>query len=523
MLGHPQFVFLVSVAELFVLGAVLLSVIPSAAAATTRRRAAGWGIAKTLGFATAGIALVPVAESLSSSFRAAPPEGFVADFNITPLALVQLVGPYLLQGRAPHENLTEIGFYLGAVPTVLLVYAALRGRAVLRWHVARAAIVLAAVALVLSLGNWGLLYRVQAWLPVVGLFRAPARYVVLVELAGALVAAIAFADLVRRPARPSRRLSAGHLAALLAPAILGLLALGLVPFSAAPLAESWALRAAGPAALGVAGFLVWASTRGARFAPHALLVLAIVDLGAYGASFVARSEPQTIDAFLERYRTPARPGDDRLHWGPPALTMKGFRLAGGYAAMTPDRLLDLGPFAVPLTNIDARLANALRVSGVRWAIGTRLPEPLARARLLSDARQSSDPNHDIGAIDVATTALVDVPVKLDVGPSGSVEVALDAPGEMELFTTAPGRQLLVVSESYHEGWRAEVDGRPSVVHRAYGDYLGCVVGPGRQRVTLRFEPSSLEHGARLSLLALGGTGMWLAVGWLRDRGRSRPA
>ena len=179
--------------------------------------------------------------------------------------------------------------------------------------------------------------------------------------------------------------------------------------------------------------------------------------------------------------------------------------------MTPDRVLDLGPFGEPLGPLDARLANALRVSGVRWAIGTRVPEPLPRARLVADVVVSEDPNRDIGAIDVATTALLDVPVALAAGPAGSVEITRDVPGEIELATNAAGRRLLVVSESHHEGWRGEVDGVPCAVHRAYGDYLACVVGPGRHQVRFHFAPASLRDGAWLSAAAACAAALWLVL------------
>lgn len=198
------------------------------------------------------------------------------------------------------------------------------------------------------------------------------------------------------------------------------------------------------------------------------------------------------------------------------MTVEGFRIAGGYAAMTPDRVLDLGPFGAPL-ELDARLRNALRVSGVRWAIGTSLPEPLPRARLVTTARVSHDPNREIAEVDVATTVLVERDVELDAGEPGAVTLVRDLPGEIELVTQAAGRQLLVLSERHHEGWRAHVDGAPCAVIRAYGDYMACAVPAGRHRVRFDFAPSSLRRGAQLSALSLGLTLLWLLPGLVRSR------
>jgi hypothetical protein len=198
------------------------------------------------------------------------------------------------------------------------------------------------------------------------------------------------------------------------------------------------------------------------------------------------------------------------------LTLEGFRIAGGYAAMTPDRVLDLGPFGRPL-RLDARLRNALRVSDVRWAIGTSLPRPLPRARLVTAALVSHDPNREIGEVDVATTALVEMAVELDSGEPGEVTWVRDVPGEIELVTQAAGRQLLVLSERHHEGWRAQVDGAPCAVIRAYGDYMACAVPAGRHRVRFHFAPTSLLRGLQLSALSLGLMLLWLLLGLARSR------
>jgi len=67
----------------------------------------------------------------------------------------------------------------------------------------------------------------------------------------------------------------------------------------------------------------------------------------------------------------------------------------------------------------------------------------------------------------------------------------------------PQPQLLVISESFHLGWKAMVEGRPQNVYRVNGDFMGCIVGPGKQRVVLTFEPNSLEAGRLASCLGMG--------------------
>jgi len=77
-----------------------------------------------------------------------------------------------------------------------------------------------------------------------------------------------------------------------------------------------------------------------------------------------------------------------------------------------------------------------------------------------------------------------------------------------LDTTAATKQLLVVTERFHSGWRATADGGPREPLRVYGDYLGCVVDPGQHRLAFSFMPASMRYGLRASLV---GAALTLAV------------
>jgi hypothetical protein len=61
-----------------------------------------------------------------------------------------------------------------------------------------------AAALVLAFGKYNVIFPAYARLPLVGLFRAPARFVVLVHFATSVLAALAFADLAGLAGRPDR-------------------------------------------------------------------------------------------------------------------------------------------------------------------------------------------------------------------------------------------------------------------------------------------------------------------------------
>ena len=127
----------------------------------------------------------------------------------------------------------------------------------------------------------------------------------------------------------------------------------------------------------------------------------------------------------------------------------------------------------------------------------------ARARLVTQAVPTADAAHDINLVPLESAARVDSAVELDSGPSGSVAIREDRPGLIRVQTSSPGRQLLVVSERWHSGWTATINGRPAPVLRVNGDFLGCVVGPGPADVRLEFRPASLSNGLRLTACGLG--------------------
>jgi hypothetical protein len=64
--------------------------------------------------------------------------------------------------------------------------------------------------------------------------------------------------------------------------------------------------------------------------------------------------------------------------------------------------------------------------------------------------------------------------------------------------------IVVVSESWAPGWRAEIDGRPAPVHRVNGGMRGVAVPKGSHRVILAYRPNSVVLGAALTLCGLIG-------------------
>ncbi|NIP87101.1 MAG: YfhO family protein, partial [Planctomycetales bacterium] len=202
------------------------------------------------------------------------------------------------------------------------------------------------------------------------------------------------------------------------------------------------------------------------------------------------------------------------------LLLAGWSRVGGYLGLPPRRALDY------------RQPQALRLAGARWvtpaARGDTAPlsfdkvdQPLPHARLVTHAVYSTTPAGDLAQIDVDRTALVDVPLQLPAGEPGEVQLLARSPGQLAWVTIAPSRQLLVVAESFHDGWQAFLDGRPAPLRRVNGDFIGCEVPAGRHQVELFFRPASLRKGQTFTWCGLG----LMVCGLLathRGRNRVRP-
>lgn len=84
----------------------------------------------------------------------------------------------------------------------------------------------------------------------------------------------------------------------------------------------------------------------------------------------------------------------------------------------------------------------------------------------------------------------DIAWKADNYDALALDVSLDAPG------------LLVVNDTFVEGWRATVDGMPASIERVNGLVRGVWLGSGEHHVTMRYRPPGLPLGTALSLATL---------------------
>ena len=67
---------------------------------------------------------------------------------------------------------------------------------------------------------------------------------------------------------------------------------------------------------------------------------------------------------------------------------------------------------------------------------------------------------------------------------------------------APGRNLLVIGDTWYPGWRAVIDGEEASIHRVNYMFRGVFIPRGRHEVRLTYFPSGFTAGCAGSFCAL---------------------
>lgn len=101
--------------------------------------------------------------------------------------------------------------------------------------------------------------------------------------------------------------------------------------------------------------------------------------------------------------------------------------------------------------------------------------------------------------------------------AATVRVERIAPDELRLETQTTTERLLVVSEMWLPGWRAELDGRELPIYRTNYLFRGLVVPAGEHTIRMVYRPTSALVGAAISLTTLVGLGGAIVVSARRPR------
>jgi hypothetical protein len=111
------------------------------------------------------------------------------------------------------------------------------------------------------------------------------------------------------------------------------------------------------------------------------------------------------------------------------------------------------------------------------------------------------------------------PATIDHGDRA--EIARLEADEVELAVRARSRGLVVLSDTWHTGWRAEVDGNEAPVLLVNRFMRAVPVESGKHTVVMRYQPTRLYVGLGISLASLAAVlGFWF---WALRRERARGA
>lgn len=485
------------------------------------RALAPCALAVLTGVLLGGIQLLPSIDAAMHSARGAQPRSFFLGYSLHPFNVSQFFSPYALATRvySPLDPLEvhEQGIYPGAFLVIAPIWLWIRRRELTRRRtLIVAASCFAILMFVLALGRFGGVTVLLTYLPGVGSLRAPARYIVLVQLVLAIFAAIAFDDLASLRSG-GFRLRRAQMAQLAGVGMVGVAMTLLLNTHSLPVRADMIFGPVGPALVGNALIVsvtvtLLLAARGVTWALPLLAIITAVDLGLWGIRHVHQERPQPIEWFTAGI-PPAPPGAPVRVVTPPGwgnrLLLKNYQLALGYVGLYPGTRIswDQGTAFQRLAGAQQQFDGNARITPVTGSV--------ARARLLVDVRVTDDVARDVESLDLVRTALLDGAVEPLSGPAGTALVTLDRPGHLIVETNAPGRQLLSVSERFDPGWSASAQGTALDLLRVNGDFLGVVLEPGTHRVEFRFMPASFRLGVVAS--AAGALALLAGVSAMRRR------
>jgi len=122
--------------------------------------------------------------------------------------------------------------------------------------------------------------------------------------------------------------------------------------------------------------------------------------------------------------------------------------------------------------------------------------------------------------DLSSVAVVDGEIKDLTNPgrkgSDGVEISEARHGNLEINLNRPTGGYLVLSEVWHPGWQARLDGQEAPLYRTNMALMGLSIPPGSHHLTLEFRPMRWQEGITISILT-GGVFALLMTGVLIRR------
>lgn len=513
-----------------------------------------------VGFGAMAVQFLPSRELADLSVRSEMTYAESTDYSLPPGQLVSLAVPDFF-GRGPDGYWgqwlrTETG-YIGILPLILAAVAVALRRERLVYFLAG----LGVVGLLLAMGGYTVL---QGWvfefLPGFEKIRAPARFVLVFDFAVAVLAGLGLDALLRPLHRRERAIVAQAIRAL------GVVALIVTSLVLPAMLMLWEMnrdqheRVLGRITGTVEGTVMFAilllASLGILFARQygwgrrqsiGLLAVGLVafDLMSAGHDLEVTTDDPTIGyqhpavvEFLRQDRDLYRVDTDTDIWDvwqPNAAPLHGIaEVQGG------QHPLMLSSFRAYWSELGSRSTPLYDLLNVKYIVGRKNVEldfskwqlafegdpvfnvyrntnVMPRAFVVHNAVVQPDIGMHIDVMRRLGSALRDTVVlergePLDLGDSltdrSTASVASYRNNEIVVDVNAAAPGYLVMSDMYHSGWRATVDGREAPVLRADYTFRAVPVEPGKHTIRLYFSPASWEVGRAITGITWAAAAIW---------------
>jgi hypothetical protein len=122
-------------------------------------------------------------------------------------------------------------------------------------------------------------------------------------------------------------------------------------------------------------------------------------------------------------------------------------------------------------------------------------------------------------VDLRTSVIIEGEVDLPpLDARGGTVTWLDRSSDrVRLHAKSDGRALLVLADTWDEGWAADVDGAATPILRANVMFRAVLVPAGEHLVTFRFRPACARNGLLVTLVSIAGVLAFTARSFLASR------